>query len=347
MNLTSRQSGSDGVNQLDRRRFLQTASAGCCVWLVPELKLALGESPGDQQVRLGLIADVHQDIMHDGVERISAFVADMQQQAAHGIVNLGDFCVPHARNDAFLAAWNAFSGEKIHVLGNHDTDGGYRREQAVEYYGSPGRYYSQDFHGLHLVVLDGNDPDGKPGYPCNVNDEQLQWLEQDLQATQRPTVILIHQPIDCYDKHVRSGAKVREVLARANREAGFRKVVLVLAGHAHLDYVIECDGIPHVQINSASYVWVDKKHDNYGAELQAAHPWLANTCPYAEPLWASLTFDFEAGEIKLVGRETTWVGPDPWEVGVAEDDYQRSRELSRPAISGRKLALTPWRPGNE
>lgn len=347
MNLPSRQRGSDRVNRLDRRRFLRTASVGSCLWLVPELKLARGDGPRDQQVRLGLIADVHQDIMHDGVERISAFVADMHEQSAHGIVNLGDFCVPHMRNDAFLAAWNAFTGEKIHVLGNHDTDGGYRREQAVEYYGSPGRYYSQDFHGLHLVVLDGNDPDGKPGYPCNVNDAQLQWLEHDLQATQRPTVILIHQPIDSYDKHVRSGAKVREVLARANREAGFRKVVLVLAGHAHLDYVIECDGIPHVQINSASYVWVDKKHDNYGAELQAARPWLANTCPYAEPLWASLTFDFEAGEIKLVGRETTWVGPDPWEVGLAEDGYQRSRELSRPAITGRKISVEGWRPNNE
>jgi Icc protein len=150
-------------------------------------------------------------------------------------------------------------------------------------------------------------------------------------------VILIHQPIDGYDQHVRSSPQVREVLARANREAGFRKVILVLAGHAHLDYLKESDGIPHVQINSASYAWVGIKHDNYGAEIQAAHPSLANTCPYDQPLWAKLTFDMELGQIEIEGREANWVGPDPWELGIAEDAYQRSRDLSRPGITGRKI----------
>lgn len=331
---------SPGAN---RRTFLAGSGAAGLTFVAPELGSAVGEAPSDGRLRLGVISDVHQDVMHDGVDRITAFVDAMTHRGAQAIINLGDFCVPHPRNDTFLARWNTFPGEKFHVLGNHDTDGGYRREQAVEYYGSPGRYYSQDFHGLHLVVLDGNDPDGKPGYPCDVNDEQLRWLETDLRDTDRPTVILIHQPIDRFDKHVRSSVKVRQVLAEANRAAGFRKVLLVLAGHAHLDYLVESDGIPHVQINSASYVWVDRKHDNYGQQLQAAHPWLANTCPYADPLWATLTFDFVAGEILLEGRESTWVGPDPWELGIAEDDYQRSRKLSRPAITGRTIEIASGR----
>lgn len=330
--------GQNG-RRFDRRGFLQSSSAVALALAAPELQQLHADGPRDGKVMMGVIADVHQDVMHDGVERITSFISAMQEQKVHGIVNLGDFCVPHSRNDRFLAQWNAFTGEKFHALGNHDTDGGYRREQTVEYYGSPGRYYSQDFHGLHVVVLDGNDPDGKPGYPCNINDEQLQWLESDLGKTQQPTVILIHQPIDDYDKHVRSSAKVRSVLAQANRDAGFRKVILVLSGHAHLDYLKESDGIPHVQINSASYVWVDKKHSNYSADLQAKHPWLANTCPYADPLWATVVFDLEAGKILIEGRETTWVGPDPWQVGLAEDEYQRNRQLSRPAITGRTIVL--------
>lgn len=324
---------------IDRRTFLNASAATGLVLMAPELKHSRAEIPTDGKLRLGIIADVHQDIMHDGIQRIEAFVSEMQTSKAQGIVNLGDFCVPHSRNDSFLAKWNAFSGEKFHVLGNHDTDGGYRREQTVEYYGSRGRFFSQDFNGLHFIVLDGNDPDGKPGYPCNINDSQLQWLEQDLQSTKLPAVILIHQPIDGYDQHVRSSVKVREVLARANREAGFRKVLLVLSGHAHLDYLKESDGIPHLQINSASYAWVGIKHDNYGAEIQAAHPWLASTCPYDKPLWAKLTFDFDAGQIEIEGREANWVGPDPWELGIAEDTYQRNRQLSRPGITGRKVAL--------
>lgn len=320
---------------MNRRHFL-TAATGTLL-AAPALRRLRAAAPGSGRIRLGLVADVHQDVMPDGVERITAFVDAMQQSQAHGIVNLGDFCVPHARNDRFLAAYNRFSGPKLHVLGNHDTDGGFKREQVLEYWNSPARYYSRDEHGLHLVVLDGNDPDGQKGYPCSLNDEQLAWLEQDLAASQAPTVIFIHQPIDAFDKHVRSAKKVRAVLARANEEAGFKKVIAVFAGHAHLDYVKESDGIPHVQINSASYVWVDKKHPNYDAATQKQHPSVAATCPYAEPLWALVTFDVEAGRIEICGRETSWVGADPWQVGLAEDAYQRSRDFCRPAITTRVL----------
>lgn len=320
----------------NRRRFLAAAGSGTLL-AAPALRLLAADAPASGRIRLGLIADVHQDVMPDGVERITAFVDAMQEARAHGIVNLGDFCVPHARNDRFLAAFDRFPGQKLHVLGNHDTDGGFKREETLDYWKSPARYFSRDEHGLHLVVLDGNDPDGQKGYPCSVDDRQLAWLEKDLAATKAPTVIFIHQPIDAFDKHVRTARKVRAVLAKANEQAGFQQVIAVFAGHAHLDYVKESDGIPHVQINSASYVWVDKKHANYDAAIQRAHPSVAATCPYADPLWALVTFDVEAGRIEITGRETTWVGPDPWEVGLAEDAYQRSRSFCRPAITSRVI----------
>jgi len=321
---------------MQRRRFLTSAAAGTLL-AAPALRRLRADAPASGKIRLGLISDVHQDVMHDGVERITAFVEAMQKEQAQGVVNLGDFCVPHARNDEFLAAFNQFAGPKLHVLGNHDTDGGFKREQVLDYWKSPARYFSRDEHGLHLVVLDGNDPDGQKGYPCSINDEQIAWLEKDLAATKAPTVIFVHQPIDAFDQHVRSAKKVRAVLARANEAAGFKKVIAVFSGHAHLDYIKESDGIPHVQINSASYVWVSTKHPNYDAAIQKTHPWVAATCPYADPLWALVTFDVEAGRIEIKGRETSWVGPDPWEVGLAEDAYQRSRAFSRPAITSRVL----------
>jgi len=323
-----------------RRLFLgKTAGTLGGALAAPALRLLQAEAPRDGLIRVGMIADVHQDVMPDGVARMQAFVAAMQSAGAHAIVNLGDFCVPHARNADFLAAWNTFAGPRIHVLGNHDTDGGYKRETTVEWWGSPGRFHASDVEGLHVVALDGNDPDGKPGYPCSVNDAQLEWLERDLAATSRPTVILIHQPIDAFDRHVRTAAKVRAVLAKANAAAGFRKVLAVFAGHAHLDYVKESDGIPHVQVNSASYYWVGpkKQHANYDAAIQKSHPQVANTCPYRDPLWALVTFDCAAGRIVIDGRETDWVGSDPWELGVPEDNQATSREVCRPAITGRML----------
>jgi len=118
---------------IDRREFLSAAAAAAAaVFVAPQLRRLRAEAPADGRIRLGLISDVHQDVMHDGVERIAAFVEAMEQEGAQGVVNLGDFCVPHARNDAFLAAFDRFAGPKLHVLGNHDTDGGYKREQVLE-----------------------------------------------------------------------------------------------------------------------------------------------------------------------------------------------------------------------
>jgi 3',5'-cyclic-AMP phosphodiesterase len=323
-----------------RRTWLTTASVSAAAFLVPGLQTSRADIPRSGKLRIGFIADVHQDVMHDGVDRLQKFVTEMNRERVDMIMNLGDFCIPHERNNEFLITWNAFSGAKYHVLGNHDTDGGYKREQAVEYLGMPARYYSFDQQGVHFIVLDGNDPDGKTkGYQQFVAEDQLQWLADDLAKTKLPVVVQIHQPLDCYEKSVKNAAQVRKILEDANRAAGFAQVIGVFAGHQHLDYVKTCQGIPYVQVNSASYVWVAKKHANYDAKLVAKHPTVALTCPYAEPLWALVTLDFEAGSMHIDGQETTWIGPDPWEVGLAEDDYQRNRELSRPAISDYSLKL--------
>ena len=55
-----------------RRRFLAGAgatAAGCCFALP-----ALAASGGRRLVRIGLIADVHKDIMPDADERLLAFI---------------------------------------------------------------------------------------------------------------------------------------------------------------------------------------------------------------------------------------------------------------------------------
>lgn len=337
---------------LTRRRFLQAGALQTAAWVGlgsqlsgPGLLQASPTKPGLPRrnvVRLGMITDVHQDVMHDGVERIKQFVGAMREAEVDAIAQLGDFCVPHQRNEAFLAAWNEYPGEKLHVLGNHDMDGGYRREQTVEFLGAPAKHYVQELKGLQVIVLDGNDPDGRPGYPCNVGDEQVAWLERQLQERTGPKIVLIHQPIDAYDRHVRSARRVREVLAAANREAANqdderRQVMAVFSGHAHLDYVRESDGIPHFQVNSASYYWVDKQHENYGAEIQKAHPSLGATCPYAEPLWAVVEIDLESGAIEVAGKNSAWVGPDPWELELPREEYGRNPELCRPAITSRKF----------
>ena len=55
----------------------------------------------------------------------------------------------------------------LHVLGNHDIDGGHSFDEVVKLWKMKGRYYTENIQGLNLVVLDGNEKpaDHKGGYP--------------------------------------------------------------------------------------------------------------------------------------------------------------------------------------
>ena len=153
-------------------------------------------------------------------------------------MQLGDFCVPKSANDGFMKIWRSFAGARYHVLGNHDMDGGFSREQTAKYYGMPSRFYSFDRRDVHFVVLDGNDrpADHKSGYPRFIADDQIAWLKDDLERTDSPTIVFVHQSIE-RDGGVQNGAAVRAVLEEANDKAGRRKVVACFSGHHHRDYV--------------------------------------------------------------------------------------------------------------
>ncbi|MFT5289146.1 MAG: Icc protein [Planctomycetota bacterium] len=273
---------------------------------------------GLSSLRFGVITDVHQDVMHDAVERITSFTSTMKARGVDFVIQLGDFCQPKPANDDFLAAWNSFEGSRHHVIGNHDMDGGFSREQVVAYYGMPASYYSFDTKGLHCIVLDGNDPGGASGgYARFIGKEQLSWLRNDLEANPLPTIVFVHQPLDSSDG-VDNRAEVRGVLESAKRMAGHPGVIAVFSGHSHVDYSRLIKNIYYTLINSASYVWVgsDHRHLSYGAEVHEKHEWIDRTCPFREPIWGVVTIDLAGGSIEIEGVTTDWVGPDPIACGV-------------------------------
>jgi hypothetical protein len=117
------------------------------------------------------------------------------------------------------------------------------------------------------------------------------------------------------------------------------RVVAVFSGHLHLDYVRIINGIRHVQINSASYYWLNTPvahRETFPADVHKKHPYLKNVAAYREPLWALVTLDFEHGEIIVEGRTSEWIGPDPWERG---EKLKIPREHLHPAISSTREKL--------
>ncbi len=271
-------------------------------------------------LRFGIIADVHKDIMHDADERLRVFTNHMKKADADFIIQMGDFCVPKEANKGFLDIWNSFPGARYHVLGNHDTDGGYQREDTVTWWKMPARYYSFDRSGVHFVVLDGNDRpmDHKSGYPRFMADDQLAWLRKDLASTELPTMIFVHQSLERPNKGgVQNGDAVRAILEQANADSGRRKVVACFSGHHHRDYVRQINDIVYPQINSASYHWVgrDFRHVRYSAEIDKKYPYIKYTVPYKEPVFGLVTVDRAKGFLSIEGRRSSFVGPTPWEIG--------------------------------
>lgn len=293
----------------------------------------------NKKIRFGVIADLHHDIMYDGLDRLSAFIDEMNTAAPDFIIQMGDLCHPVKENLPLMDVWNKFKGPKYHVIGNHDMDGGFTRDQVVEFWNAKGKYYSFDANGFHFVVLDGNEhnpsPDRPVGYARYISPVQLEWLKSDLDTTTLPTIVFCHQGLDNDDGGLENGTLLRYTLEQANQKSNRQKVILVLTGHHHQDYYNHINDIHYVQINSASYNWLGEKYEEirYSAEIDKLRPYIKETVPYKDPLWAMIDIEHN-GKINIKGKKTVFVGSSPEKLGVDMNDYVYPIV---PYISDRKL----------
>jgi len=281
-------------------------------------------------VKFGVISDVHQDVMHDGVKRLRMFVDEMNVEGADFIIQLGDFCRPYDYNEDFLSIFNNHEGAEYHVIGNHEMDGGFSRDSVVKYFGMENNYYSYDQNGFHFIVLDGNDknpdPNGASGYSRFIGEEQFEWLRTDLEATENQVVIFSHQGLQGVYP-VENDTEVRALLESTNEKAGYQKVIASFNGHSHADTVFRINDIYYIEVNSSSYEWLggDYIHESYSKEIHEEYPWISYTAPYEKPLWALIEISSK-GEIRISGKQSNWVGKSPEKLGhPGRDDLLPSK----------------------
>lgn len=328
---------------IDRKKFIQLGAAGLGTLLATSSRAAAlaACAPPTQQgtVRFGVISDLHYDLMHDAEARAEQFITHMNKEKPNFILQLGDFCVPKPENQKLLDIWKKFNGPSYHTLGNHDTDGGFTKAQTLTFWGMQAPYYSFDREGFHFVVLDGNEKNQSKnivGYPRTIEKAQLEWLRKDLEKTKLPTIISCHQGLDNTEGGLSNGMQVRFLFEQINKEAGFKKVILVLSGHHHLNYHNEINGIHYVQINSSSYYWVDEsfRNDAFGEDFYKDHKWLRHTLIYEKPLWATIAIDSKKRIIQIDGTETKLLGKDLKETGI---DLHKDIYPISTAIDSRRL----------
>lgn len=264
----------------------------------------------DGLVRLGVVADVHAHdensplegegkTMVNFPERLTAFVDAMNAAGVDAIAQLGDLV-----NGAFVYGGaigdvgriggilvqagellDGFDGPVYHAPGNHDFYNlsleGFLAALNLETAES-----SFDLGAFHFVILDAeHNPDGTHYDNVYVRvkgaipPEHLDWLRQDLAATNLPTIVLIHQPLDSDYEDLAGGPPVANHLEVRGVLSGSGKVVAVFQGHDHDSRYSEIDGIHYLTF----------------AEM------VDHNVP-APPTWAVVTLDPAARTIEIVGE---------------------------------------------
>lgn len=300
-------------NQISRRKFLKATTASCVALSLPTIALATLKNKSNV-IKIGIISDLHQDVMHDGKERLSSFLQEMKQYQPNALLQLGDFAYPGDKNKEVIDLYNTANINSFHVIGNHDTDAGYTKKQCLDYWGMPGRYYVKNIEGISFIVLDGNDkgsPNHKGGYASYVGEEQWIWLKEQLQKIEGPIIIVSHQPLAGV-MAIDNAEEIQEILSTASD-----KILLAINGHTHIDSLVRVKNVSYLHINSASYQWVggNYKHNSYAQEVHDKYPWIASTCPYKDSLFATMTIDPTTYTVTIKGKKSEWVGKSPAQLG--------------------------------
>lgn len=160
------------------------------------------------------------------------------------------------------------------TMGNHEVFGLYEKsgvDPSHEEYGKKmyedritQRYYSFDHKNWHFVVLDGVGFTEDRRYYGHVDDEQLEWLKNDLakNGKERPVAVSIHIPLLSVGQQIMNdptaplnqGAVVTnahdviKILEQYNTK-------LVLQGHLHFLEDIYYNGIHYITGGAASAKW--------------------------------------------------------------------------------------------
>lgn len=289
------------------------------------VKGAVFASSDTGKVRFGMITDVHEDLQKDATLRMRAFVKKANEQNVDFIIQLGDLC--HSEGvDKILPEFNAFKGKKYHVFGNHDMDHA-SKEEMLKKYDMPNGYYYFDRGGVRFIVLDcaytrknGTLIDYNQGnYFVDRNDrdlihpEEIVWAERVITESDYPCVLFSHQAFDEIGGSVPNREVFREMLRRVNKPK--RKVIAMICGHHHIDAHSQIDGVDYIQVNSASYQWIENGHT------------YSNGCmaEYQDALYAFVDIDVAKREMRITGRKSVYKEPAP-KMSDFSEKYQEANK---------------------
>ena len=259
-------------------------------------------------VRIGIVTDVHAHdtdspvegkVMTNYGERLAAFVDAVNSIGVDAVIELGDLvngtfvmggeAGDEARIPAILASAEAFLAEleppRYYVLGNHDVYS-LNKEEFLDIVAADSASFSFDIGGFHIVLLDAqyNAAGEDLGHafwvvPGSIPQAELDWLKEDLEATDKPTIVCIHQPLDVDFALLAGGPEIKNHLEVRSVLEAAGSVVAVFQGHTH--------EFSHSEIEGIHYI-------TFAAMVDHTEP--------IPPTWAVVTLDDEARTLVIDGE---------------------------------------------
>lgn len=212
---------------------------------------------------------------------------------------------PRDRAAALFDLWSSTVKDEcgnvpmISAMGNHDmwgwnkgkshTNGDephWGKAWPMDVYGMPGRYYSVDRGGWHIVVLDSIQPFGDGKFVAAIDNEQFDWLKDDLAKTDANTPVLIvsHVPILSVTSFLITDSDTKPAttqpdalpvwqIPRALMHVDARKlkdlfkqhpnIKLALSGHTHMTDRIDYLGVSYLNNTAVSGNWWKGDHEEF------------------------------------------------------------------------------------
>ncbi len=286
------------------------------------------------EIKFCVFTDLH---CHPGIfftdaeKRLDAIIARALSSGAEFIVQLGDLChAPHERAD-IIERFESAPLPTYHVLGNHEFEDS-TFGQALEAYGLERGYYFFDRGGFRFIVLDlnyarvdgeavhyslGNSVKMPAGTALAAFEErQREWFTEAVTGSPYPCVLLSHFSLERPNNRM-SAAEHDEVFAllgELNRDK--RRILMAINGHHHMDGLVVENDIAFLDLNSASYHWINKPHSLFPPELSAEYCLVGHTLIYEDPLSAIITIR-DDGYIKIEGAKSRFLyGVDREKAGL-------------------------------
>jgi predicted phosphodiesterase len=174
-----------------------------------------------------------------------------------------------------------------HVVGNHDLQ--HLSEQGLkEIINYKELYYSFDVEDFHCIILFSKTIEKTD---IKIDEEQINWLKQDLEKTNKKTLIFVHYSLSDQDLTGHSLFEgFPEVCLIQNREeirsilTESKKVIAVFIGHLHWNRIDKHNSIPYFTLQSLvenlnnegmpsnSYAIIDLTKDSIKVDIKGNDP---------------------------------------------------------------------------